>query len=115
MGSIFCLWGDPGDPVVEFTHLKQPLDPIGPWRLLHDHEHGETTVLDQVDLLGVVTASDGLTAEVAAAAMFGTETPTRNDVEKARRQLEKLVAGGFVERTGGPKPIPITYRPKRAA
>jgi replicative DNA helicase len=115
MGSIFCLWGDPGDPVVEFTHLKQPLEPIGPWKLLHDHDRGETKVLDQVDVLGLVNASDGLTAEAAAAAMFGTATPTRNEVEKARRRLDKLADGGFVERAGGPAPSPVTYHPKRAA
>ena len=115
MGSIFCLWGDPGDPVVEFSHLKQPLDPIGPWKLLHDHERGETTVLDQIDLLGLVTASDGLTAEAAAAVLFGVDAPSRNEVEKARRRLEKLAAGGFVEKVGGPPPNPVIYQSKTAA
>ena len=84
MGSVFMLWGDPGDLVVEFTHLKQPAEAIGPWKLLHDHlEHGLTTVLEQVDLLGLVAASGGLTAEAAALTLYAASD--RNSIEKARR------------------------------
>jgi len=114
MGSVFCIWGDPGDPIVEFTHLKQPADPIGPWNLQHDHDRGQTKVVDQVDALALVNASNGTTAEAVAALLFRTDTPTRNEVEKARRRLEKL-AGPFIDKRGGPPPNPVTYHPKEAA
>jgi len=113
MGSVFCIWGDAGDLVVELTHLKQPLDEVGPLKLLHDHERGETTLVDQVDLLSLATCSDGLTAEAAAAALFGTATPDRNQIEKARRRLDKLVPD-FLEKRGE-RPHPVTYHAKTAA
>ena len=36
-GSVISLWGEPGDPLVELTHLKQPADDVGPLDLEHDH------------------------------------------------------------------------------
>jgi len=39
-GSVVLLWGEPGDPIVEMTHLKQPADEIGPLELAHDHDRG---------------------------------------------------------------------------
>jgi hypothetical protein len=45
MGSVLGLWGKAGDTLVEFTHLKQPADPVGPLVLLHDHDAGSTAVL----------------------------------------------------------------------
>jgi AAA domain len=45
MGSVLGLWGKAGDTLIEFTHLKQPADPVGPLVLLHDHDAGSTSVL----------------------------------------------------------------------
>jgi replicative DNA helicase len=116
MGSVFMLWGEAGDLVVELRHLKQPDEALGPWKLLHDHKNGTTSILEQVDLLALVNAAAaaGLTAEAAAAALFGNEAPSRNEIEKARRRLDKLVAGGFITKRGE-KPSPVGYHPKEAA
>jgi replicative DNA helicase len=116
MGSVFCLWGEAGDPVVELLHLKQPSEPIPDWKLLHDQERGVTTILESVDLLALVAAvgETGLTAEAAAGAIFSEAAPDRNAIEKARRRLEKLVAGGFLVKRGE-KPNPVTYHPREAA
>jgi replicative DNA helicase len=116
MGSVFCLWGEAGDPVVELLHLKQPSEPIPTCKLLHDHDQGITTILESVDLLQLVTATGdaGLTAEAAAAMLFATEAPDRNAIEKARRRLEKLIVGGFIVKRGGPPPNPVTYHPREA-
>lgn len=109
MGSVFVLWGDPGDLVVEFNHLKQPAEEIGPWQLLHDHDLGETTICGDVDLLALAAASPiGITAYVAAVAMFHTDQPDRNEIEKARRRLDKLVKADQL-RPEGEKPNPISY------
>ena len=114
-GSVILLWGDPGDPVVELAHLKQPSEEIGPFKILHDAEHGTTLVLHGADILDLVKAKPGLTASDAARLIFDieSETPERKEVEKARRKLEALVRKGFVHRkdgsVGGAAKQPATY------
>lgn len=100
-GSVILLNGDPGDPVVQLHHLKQPVEEIGPLKILHDGPSGRVEVAEEVDLLAV--ARGGITALHAAAMIFGVETPTHAQREKARRRLEKLVATGWlVTRPAGP-------------
>lgn len=114
MGSVFMLWGEAGDLEVECLHLKQPDEQLGPWKLLHDHVAGKTVIVDQVDLLELVTArgDEGLTVEQAAVLMFDSTTPTRNEIAKARRRLDKLVEQSFLTKTGA-KPDPVIYRRKQ--
>ena len=45
MGSVICLWGKPGDSLVELTHLKQPAEAVGPMMVLHDHATGRSTAV----------------------------------------------------------------------
>ncbi|MDQ6947593.1 MAG: AAA family ATPase [Actinomycetota bacterium] len=97
-GSVLLVWGEAGDAVVELSHLKQPVDAIGPLTLLHDHEHGMTTVQDEVDLLDVVRTSNGITAQGAARAMFRTDAPEANQTERARRRLEAICRKGLARR-----------------
>jgi replicative DNA helicase len=114
MGSVFMLWGDAGDLEVECLHLKQPDEELGPWKILHDHTAGKTVIVDQINLLELVTAhvSDGITAEQAAVLLYDSATPARNEIEKARRRLQGLTDQGFLTRTGA-KPEPVIYRRKR--
>jgi replicative DNA helicase len=116
MGSVILLWGEPGDLVVEFVHLKQPTEEIGPLQLIHDHGRGETRILESVDALDLVTRAgvEGVTAEQVAAVMFSSETPTRNEIEKARRKLERLHAASLVAKAGE-RPNPVRYVRKEAA
>lgn len=105
-GSVFVLWGESGDPLVELLHLKQPMEPVGPWRILHDHATGRTTLHHQADLLQMAhrwqpSGATGLTAKAAACAMFSTEKPTPGEVEKARRKLDRLVSDERLVRHGG--------------
>lgn len=97
-GSVLLIWGEAGDAVVELSHLKQPVDAIGPLTLLHDHERGMTTVQGAVDLLDVVRTSNGLTALGAARALFQSEPPKPNEIERARRRLDQLVRKGLAHR-----------------
>jgi replicative DNA helicase len=91
-GSVALLWGQPGDPIVELSHLKPPADEIGPFELTHEHDHGTISRGDRMDVLTALqhAATDGLTATDAARAIYGSKA-TRADIEKARRQLEKLI------------------------
>lgn len=114
MGSVLCLWGKPGDAVVELSHLKQPAEQIEPLTVLHDHRAGVSTVEGAIDLLAVVRTSNGLTADGAARALFRVETPDRNQIEKARRRLDQLTAKGLAHaekqgRSTAGQPLPTRY------
>jgi len=97
-GSVLTLAGDPGDPIVGLRHLKQPVEEIGPFRVMHDHTAGVSTVWHGVDLVALVKSAGQLTTRAAAVALFETDRPSPAQVEKARRRLEALVARGDLSR-----------------
>jgi len=99
-GSVLLLWGEPGDLVVELLHLKQPAEPFGPHKLLHDHVHGRSALYEPGDLLETLERSPaGMLVADAARALYETSgTPTPNQVEKARRKLNRLIENGHAER-----------------
>lgn len=95
-GSVLLVWADePGDPIVELSHLKPAADVVGPLTLRHDHAHGQTTVYGSTDLETIVATPK--TAKEAAAELYGTAAPSRNEVEKTRQRLNKLIAVRVVE------------------
>jgi len=102
-GSVILLSGEAGDPIVDMRHLKQPAGEVGPYRLLHDQDTGAMTVEHSTDLLATAAASggDGLTAKRAAVAVFEKDTPTRAEIEKVRRRLDRLVKAGLLVREDG--------------
>ncbi|MEU4950019.1 AAA family ATPase [Streptomyces lavendulae] len=99
-GSVILLWGEAGDPVVAFRHLKQPMNEVGPFSLNHDHAAGITTVARSADLLELVRRSgpEGVTATQAAMALYETKTPTAAQKEKARRKLDATAKAGLLTR-----------------
>jgi AAA domain len=103
MGSVVCLWGDAGDLVIELTHLKQPVEDVGPFLIVHDHEHGTSTVHGQTDLLQALAhAVHGLTVAATAGLIYATADPNRNEIEKARRKLTALVNSSHATRENDP-------------
>jgi len=114
-GSVLLLWGDPGDPVVELHHLKQPAEEIGPAKLLHDPDAGTTIIHQGTDLLGMVASKPGLTAADAARLLFDVQgrSPEAREIEKARRKLDALVTRRLLFRKegsrGGATKTPATY------
>jgi replicative DNA helicase len=95
-GSVVLLWGEPGDLLVELTHLKQPAEAVGPFWVRHDHGSGVSCVHEARDLEAALI--NRLTVKDAARYMFETADPKPNETEKARRKLESLVRQGRVER-----------------
>ena len=102
-GSVVLLHGSAGDPIVSMTHLKTPAEEVGPWRLRHDHERGQTDIFHATDILAIARAagSNGVTAKTIAAAVNEKENPSQAQVEKARRQLDRLVEGGYLTKSDG--------------
>lgn len=90
-GSVYLLWGEAGDDVVEFVGLKpSSAGYVGPWNVRFDHKAGVThreRAIDPVSLLESAGTA-GMTVTQFALARFGdSERATR---EKARRVLESL-------------------------
>ncbi|UUO01696.1 bifunctional DNA primase/polymerase [Mycolicibacterium novocastrense] len=105
-GSILLLAGEPGDPIVECRHVRQPVEEVGPLTLLHDHGAGTVQIYHQADLAELAKAmgENGLTAKDAAAALFcrdGETPPSRAQIEKARRKLDRLASLGVLTEVAG--------------
>lgn len=101
-GSVIALHGAPGDPIIQLLHLKQPAEPVGPLQVLHDHHAGVSSVHHATDVLTMARlAPYGITAKDAARALYDTDKPTRNDIEKARRKLDSLTKSGHLVRKDG--------------
>lgn len=95
-GSVVLLTGAPGDPIVGLHHVKQPADPVGPLKVIHDHAAGRSDVWHAADLLTMATKPGGVSAVDVARALFDTDKPTANEKEKARRRLEKKTREGVL-------------------
>jgi replicative DNA helicase len=114
VGSVLFLYGEAGDPIVEGLHLKQPADVVGPLEIVHDHDHGATVAADEVTAYDLVRSATngGTTAKDVAQRIFRTSDPDRNQVERARRKLERLVEDGHACKLPPTGPNePVTYRP----
>jgi replicative DNA helicase len=112
-GSVVLLWGEPGDAVIELSHLKQPADEVGPLELVHDHHAGTTSVHERPTVRALVAAAtDGGISVADAAVRLHGPSPSRNDIEKARRKLDSLVRQGEAVKVPGDGPKdPVLYRP----
>jgi hypothetical protein len=95
-GSVLLLSGVAGEPIVQMTHLKQPAEEVGPWRLIHDHQRGETSIFQQADLVLIAKLAGpvGITAKQAASSIGEKDNPTASEIEKARRRLVRLTEQG---------------------
>lgn len=105
-GSVVSLWGDAGSSIVDLTHLKQPVSEVGPWRVVHNHQHGHSTVLTEFDVEQFLrqVGAPVSTKHVAAARVnkFPNDL-TKSNIEGTRKTLESLVRQGVVGKTDGTK------------
>ena len=112
-GSVVLLWGAPGDPLVDLVHLKQPAAEVGPLSLSHDQRAGTFTLHEARDLYAMVQAATtgGLSPREAAIERYGTADPSRNEVEKCRRELDRMAAERRIAKAGEGSGHPVLYRP----
>ena len=96
-GSVFILSGLPGDPIVDLHHVKQPMNEVGPFKLLHDHEAGRTTLHNPTDLVALASSLGSVSAKQAAEVLFDTEKVTDSEKQKARRRLDALAREGKLQ------------------
>lgn len=102
-GSVVILIGEAGDPVVEWRHLKQPAEPVGPLIIEHDHIAGTSAIYDGTDPYELVRkAGDaGITARAFSEKWLGHGDPStqdgKNAIAKAHRKLKAWVRTGVVE------------------
>ncbi|MHA7663728.1 AAA family ATPase [Mycolicibacterium sp. HS_4_1] len=105
-GSVVLLEGDPGDPVIHFRHARQPAQEVGPFLVHHDQVTGLMEVHGEFDLLKELRAADeGLTADaVMQLRRPGEKLDKRardSQMQKARRDLDRLVSDGLARREDG--------------
>ncbi|MDM7488611.1 ATP-binding protein [Rhodococcus sp. CSLK01-03] len=100
-GSVAMLNGKAGDPIVKFFHLKTPAEEIGPFTLYHDQPKGTIRIHESVDLVAMASCAEGVTARAAAILLYEEDKPSKSNVEKARRRLDKLVDEGELRSAGG--------------
>ncbi len=107
-GSVLLVWGQPGDYIVELTHLKQPSNDIGPLKVEHDHASGTSEIFlgedgEHAPLEAAMNrhSTIGWTKHSAALHLFGTDDPTENQKRKAKEKLDALVDKGVAYRIDG--------------
>lgn len=108
-GSVLLLWGQAGDPVVELSHLKPPAEAIGPLKVLHDFTAGTSRRYDTLDAFGILRELRETTAQGMAQQLYGPQAGP-NEVEKARRKLNKLAERGAAAKQAGLGQEPAVYR-----
>jgi hypothetical protein len=110
-GSVLLLWGEAGDPVIDLNQLKPVIGEGANMRVLVDHEHGTLERQGDFDpaVMLAKAGDNGLTAADAARLLYEADKPSRAQVEKARRQLERLVKCGLADRIDDPI-RGVTYR-----
>jgi hypothetical protein len=101
-GSVVILVGEAGDPVVEWRHLKQPAEPVGPLTIEHDHHAGTSSIYDGTDPYELVrkAGDEGITARDFSEQWLGDGDPStqagKNAIAKAHRKLKAWVRSGQV-------------------
>ena len=102
-GSVIQLWGKPGAAEIELDHLKQPSGEVGPWRLDHNADTGELTLVGASDIVTLLRTSGhkGIGAAEVARRLYGIGEPTDADRKRATRALDKLISRGLATKTEG--------------
>jgi replicative DNA helicase len=115
-GSVVLLWGEPGDPIVELVHLKQPGAPVGPLKIEHDHLAGTSTVHAGFDLLTYLRRQPRPVATDTVAHAAHGRPANANETRTIRRRLDALAKRGLAARddtptAGGGKPTAMWSAP----
>ncbi len=97
-GSVLALDGEPGEPVVEVYGLRTPRGDIGPWRVSIDRAAGTMSAESAPTVLEALRGQGAMLAKDVARVVRGRDDVTKAEVERVRRELDRLVTAGLVER-----------------
>lgn len=101
IGSAIVLHGRAGEPYIRLYHRKAVVSLLGPWDVLLK-ENGEAVISDdRGDILKLIARFGKQGVTVAQFALMMYESDGRNEVERARRMLERLFREGGISRKGG--------------
>lgn len=89
-GSVVLLWGEAGAELIELTHLKPISDPVGPWRVEHDHIVGLSKVAYGFDALAFLRRCGDAGASVAQAAQAEHGAPQDSSGAKYKKTERRL-------------------------
>ncbi|WP_239404498.1 DnaB-like helicase N-terminal domain-containing protein [Frankia sp. Cj3] len=111
-GSALSLFGEPGDVVVHLTHLRTPGEGLLPMYVRIDTAAGIVEPYERIDLSGLLmrAGAAGLTAEMAASALYDVGKPSKSQRETIRTRLNRMTARGEVETCLHPVDMVTAYR-----
>lgn len=107
-GSVVVVWGEAGAERVQFRHLKQPAETVGPFAVEHNHQTGISVVISEAE---AATRGEGRSAEIRAAVLHAFQGATEagltakqlgeaafvKSLTTLRPHLQALVEGGLLE------------------
>lgn len=113
-GSVLFMEGAAGDLIVRGHHLKPNAEVVDPFDISHDPATGRSRLKDGVDLFELGKRREGITAQAAAVLIHAPHEPGKNDLERVRRQLNRLVKDEVMVKKEGSKGgkdggVPTTY------
>lgn len=92
-GSVLLLWGSPGAAMVELSHLKQPMENVGPLLVSHSQAAGVSSAdapEDKALMIIEAAGPHGVTEAAMAGSLYGDEESATR--KRTRRLLDKITA-----------------------
>jgi replicative DNA helicase len=111
-GSVLMFYGEPGALDQKMKHLKAPVDPLGPYDIVHDNHAGTTSISRGWDahVWLIHRGATGGTIAEATQAEHGRPITTESVRKKTERKLEGLVRDGRARKEGQARPgSPVRY------
>jgi replicative DNA helicase len=111
-GSVLMLYGEPGALDQKLMHLKSPIDPLGPFDVIHDNHAGTTEIAKGWDCYAWLVRRGPMGATIAEATQSEHGRPITTDSvrKKTERKLEALVNDGRARKEGKASPgVAVRY------
>jgi replicative DNA helicase len=101
-GSVIGIDGEQGQEIVEFYHLKQPAEVVGPLTVRHDRATGAVELVQVIESLNQLVyerGDHGVTVAEAAAMVY--RSSDNSFIQKMRRKLNGYAARELLDKIEG--------------